>query len=71
MIGTNSNHNGNNKQTILINKVEYEEGEDINDIRRNGYKGQNYNPNYQNTKNNSNPQNKCTFCHKHGYQKAE
>jgi hypothetical protein len=49
--GTNGNYNGNGKQAALINEVEEEGVEDIKG-KRNGYKGQNYNPNYQNTRTN-------------------
>jgi hypothetical protein len=70
-IGTNGNHNGNGKQTVLINELEKEEVEDVNALyqgKRNGYKGQSYNPNYQNSRTTPNNSNKTTFCHKPGHQ---
>ena len=50
----------NGKQPFLINQIQ----DEINAIRKNGYKGQNYNPNYQNHKNS----NKCPYCNKPGHQ---
>jgi hypothetical protein len=35
-------------------------------MRKNEYKGQNYNPNHQNNRNNNSSGNKYNFCHKTG-----
>ena len=66
-IGTNGT-NGNGTKPMLVNQIEDDEQSEINAIKKNGYKGQNYNPNYQNNKNNNYNGNKCSFGQKPGHQ---
>ena len=65
-IGTNGNGNG--TKSVLINQIEDNEANEIDAIRKGGYKGQNYNPNHQGNRSSGNNTNKCTFCHKPGHQ---
>ena len=49
-IGTNG-INGNGAKPILINQIDGEDPDNIDAVRGNGYKGQNYNPNHQANRN--------------------
>ena len=56
--------NGNGNKPILINQISEEEQDNINAIRGNGYKTQNYNTNNHGNKNGPV---KCTHCKKPGH----
>ena len=65
VIGTNGT-NGNRSKPVLINQIDNEDQNNIDAIRQNGYKGQNYNPNHQSNRNSGGPA-KCTHCKKPGH----
>jgi hypothetical protein len=60
-----SNFNG--TKPVLMSQIT-EEQDNIDVIRKNEIKGQNYNPNHQGNKNNGNRPSRCLHCHKPGNQ---
>jgi hypothetical protein len=55
-------------KTTLTNQINEEDQDNVDDIRKNAYKGQNYNPNLQSKKSNGNEPNKCAYYRKPGHQ---
>jgi hypothetical protein len=53
--GTNEN------KPVLINQINENEEDEIDAIKKNRFRGENYNPNYQTNRNNNSNLNKCSF----------
>jgi hypothetical protein len=58
----------NESKPILINQINENEQDEIDPIRKYGYNGQNYNPNFQTNRNNNSGKSLYAYCQKPGHQ---